>query len=260
MRIDLIFERFPEHYKLFDRVIYRLKTKFACRIADKIVSVSEQTKRDLINYYKVPVSKIEVIHQGIDIAFYNYQIERNVIEKFQLPAKYFICVSSFNERKNQMCLVKAYENLKLDSSWGLVFVGRGKTLQNIQHYTLEQNLQNVFFLDEVSNLEELIQLYSFSYASIHPSIFEGFGIPLLESMACKTPVICSNINVFNEVCNNAALYFTTNSSEDLSNKMKQLIEDQNQRNQLIGQGIERLKNFDNGVIANKYLELYRNMT
>ena len=78
-------------------------------------------------------------------------------------------------------------------------------------------------------------------------------------MACKTPVICSNINVFNEVCNNAALYFTTNSSEDLSNKMKQLIEDQNQRNQLIGQGIERLKNFDNGVIANKYLELYRNM-
>ncbi len=256
---DLIYERYTDHHHFFDRIIYRSKTKSACRKADKVIAVSEQTRSDLIHFYKIPSQKIEVIYQSVEDSFYHIDFSKKMSLDFILPAKYIICVGSFNWRKNQRNVLLAFESLPPDSSLGLVFVGKGKMQNELMEYAKIKKLQNVFFYSNIEKTSDLIALYTNAYATIIPSFFEGFGIPLIESMACRTPVLCSNIAVFREVCKDASLYFDPSKTSDIALKLSSILYENDLRNQLIELGIQQFKNFDSKKLAEKYLQLYKNV-
>jgi glycosyltransferase involved in cell wall biosynthesis len=125
---DLIFERFPDHYPYIDRVSYRKKIQYACNIANSIVAISQQTKNDLVDFYKVDKEKIQVVYQGCDKIFGKANDDKKsflVKHKFNLPNNFILHVGSFNKRKNHLKLLEAFQLLKNNCDLKIVFVGNG---------------------------------------------------------------------------------------------------------------------------------------
>ncbi|MFB6454795.1 glycosyltransferase family 4 protein [Chitinophaga sp. Hz27] len=210
---DLIFERYPQQYNPIDVITYRRKARYACQYADKIVAISIQTKEDLITYYNTPAEKIEVVYQSCDPAFATIHPKVAVEafrQKYQLPPKYFLYVGSLTERKNLLGIVTAMHTLSPAQRLPLVVLGNGSSYKKKVKAALEANgmTNDVIFLNEKARLEnaELPLLYQGAQALIYPSLFEGFGIPILEALWSGTPVITSAGSCFGETAGDAAIY------------------------------------------------------
>ncbi|TDL99323.1 MAG: glycosyl transferase family 1 [Flavobacteriaceae bacterium] len=195
---DLIFLRFPHLYSFFDRKIHYYKFLHAAKVADKIIAISDQTKKDIIEYLKVDPSKIQVVFQSCHPVFKS-KIEQekieSTLEKYQLPKEYVLCVGTLEPRKNGEILLEALKEL----SYTLVFVGSGKNYKNelVQKVKDYKMTHRVHFLEKVG-LEELACLYQGAAVFCYPSFFEGFGIPILEALYSGTPVITSNVSCLPE--------------------------------------------------------------
>ncbi|HVI48564.1 MAG TPA: glycosyltransferase family 1 protein [Chitinophaga sp.] len=210
---DLIFERYPSQYNPIDVITYRRKAKYACLYADRVVAISEQTKQDLIFYYKTPADKITVVYQSCDPAFAVTHDAASIAAlrtRYQLPAQYFLYVGSVIERKNLLGIVTAMHTLKGDIDIPLVVLGSGNGYKKKVKAYLEANglTNRVIWLNEQARLDnsELPLLYQGAVALLYPSLFEGFGIPILEALWSHTPVITSQGSCFGETGGNAALY------------------------------------------------------
>ncbi|NIG53929.1 glycosyltransferase family 1 protein [Chitinophaga sp. Cy-1792] len=210
---DLIFERYPQQYNPIDVLTYRRKARYACQYADKVVAISIQTKEDLITYYNTPAEKIEVVYQSCDPAFATIH-PKTVVEafrhKYQLPEKYFLYVGSLIERKNLLGIVTAMHTLSAAERLPLVVLGSGSSYKKKVKAWLEANKMSndVIFLNEKARLdnEELPLLYQGAVALVYPSLFEGFGIPILEALWSGTPAITSEGSCFGETAGDAAIY------------------------------------------------------
>ena len=226
---DIIFERYPETYNFDERYIHRWKVKQACKIADAIIAISEQTKNDLINYYKIDTNKIFVAYQSCNPIFQQHisAKEKNIVkERYQLPDKYFLFVSSIAPRKNLISVCKALVLLKNKINIPLVVIGNGKKEKDEAKQFLHLNgiTQSVIFLNEMpaaneesfTSAADFPAIYQQAMALVYPSIFEGFGLPLLEALWSGLPVISSNTSSLPEVAGDAALYFAPLDVEALS--------------------------------------------
>ena len=170
---DLIFFSHPHYYSFFDRIIYSIKSKHAAKNADKIIAISEQTKRDVIKYLKAEDSKIEVVYQGCNNAYKQEydQTEKDIVQKkYSLPKQYILNVGTLQERKNALLIVKAIKG----TDYHLVLVGgEKKYAQKIHSYIRENNLSNqVSFLKNVS-VNELAIIYQMATIFCYPSLCEG---------------------------------------------------------------------------------------
>lgn len=256
---DLIFIRYPELYKFMDRKIHFKKFLFAVKNADVVVAISEQTKRDVVAFLGIDPNKIRVIYQGCHNFFKtecSIEFKKNVEDKFSLPKKFILNVGTIEERKNLMTLVKAIKDLDVV----LVVVG-GKTpyFKEVLEYIEENKIhKKVKFLENV-DLKELVALYQMASLFVYPSVFEGFGIPIIEALYSKTPVITSTGSCFSEAGGANSIYVNPNDIEDLSNKISLVLKDEKLRDDMIDKGFKFVQKFNDDMIAQKYGSIYNSL-
>lgn len=254
---DLIFERFPEYYSFFDRKIHFWKFKKAAHSADKIIAISEQTKRDIVEFLKVPESKIEVIYQGCHQSFKEQQSQEfltQVSDKFKLPQEFILNVGTIEERKNLLNIVKAIEGTEIP----LVVVGKKtKYYKKVESFMSKNKMQNqVLFLEGVS-MEELAAIYKLSNIFIYPSLFEGFGIPVIEALFSGTAVITSNTSCLPEAGGKNALYVDPKNYLDLRAKINYLWQNPEERKRRVALSSEHLEQFKDEYIAKQLSDFYK---
>ena len=256
---DILFEKHPEFYKKIDKHIYRLKMAYACRKADKIITVSEASKLDICEHFKIEPERIEVVYQGCMDDFY---IKTSKVEleefkkKYNLPEHFILQVGTIEERKNALITLKALNLLKPDAPY-LVLAGKQTSYMKILIEFINKNkLENrVKFIHTLQN-QEMPFLYQCASLFLYPSLAEGFGIPVLEAMLSGLPVICSNRPVFHEAGGDAALFFSPEDESEFAHTIKSALSDESLRNKMINSGLEHLKKFNSKEIASKMMNVY----
>jgi len=269
---DLIFERFPKTYHLDERYTHRWKIKRACKIADAVIAISEQTKNDLIELYGVSPQKITVCYQSCNPIFEKTisEIEKsNVKKKYQLPDQYFLFVSSITARKNLIAICRAMIILKDTLAIPLVIIGDGKIEKNEVKQLMKENgiEHRLLFLNELSAAKEdsftsaadFPAIYQQAFALVYPSIFEGFGLPILEAMWSGLPVICSSVSSMPEVAEDAALYFSPEDTNQLAQHLQAIASDQQLVKILKDKGREQAKKFSTENYANQIIKIYKSL-
>lgn len=258
---DLIFMRFPGYYKWFDTKIYTRKLIHSCDVADHIVSVSKQTRNDLVELIGVPPEKISVIYQGCNSWFWNRGQDRStpdVINKYNLPRRYLLYVSTIEERKNLLGILKALHSAKIDIP--LVVIGRKSKsyFKEVMNYINEVRLRNIIFPGRIINTE-LPAIYRNAECLVYPSFFEGFGIPVLEALVSGTPVITSKGGCFAESGGPGSLYVDPRNHEEIGEAVLKVLNDNDLRNRMISTGSEYALRFRDEVVAGEYMNLYRSL-
>jgi glycosyltransferase involved in cell wall biosynthesis len=262
---DLIFERYPNQFSFFDTKIYHHKFLNACTHANKIIAISQQTKQDIISYYNIAANKIEVCYQSCHAAFFNggsHATNLAIGLQFKLPPNYFITVGSIIERKNLLLICQAYKN---DTTLPpLVVIGTGDGYEKkVRSYIHANGIANkfIFLNDTVKKISnyQLAALYQNSIALIYPSIFEGFGIPILEAMASKCPVITSNVSCMPEAGGNAALYINPFEVNNLLHQMHAVLHKNFDRNLCIQKGLDQANKFNATDCANAVYNVYKTL-
>ena len=268
---DLIHERFPEQYNAIDVKIYTKKFKNACQYADKIIAISEQTKRDIIEFYKTAEDKIVVCYQSCSPAFgekVSGKEKEEVKRKYNLPEQFFLSVGSVIERKNLLNICKAMFLLRDEINIPLVVIGDGKEYkQQVKDYIRQNNLDNkIIFLSEnpVAKSSSSFQsamdfpaIYQSAVCMIYPSFFEGFGIPVLEALWSGLPVITSNVSCLPEAGGDAAYYVNPSSAEDIAKGMRILITDNAQAKSMREKGFIQANRFTQEKCASSVMDVYK---
>ena len=266
---DIIFERYPETYNFDERFVHRWKVKQACKIADAVIAISEQTKADLINYYKIDEKKIFVAYQSCNPIFQHKistEIKNTVKRRYNLPDKYFLFVSSIAPRKNLISICKALVLLKDKMTVPLVVIGNGKKEKEEAKQFLHANgiADSIIFLNEmpVANEDAFTSaidfpaIYQQALALVYPSIFEGFGLPLLEALWSGLPVICSNTSSLPEVAAEAALYFSPLDVDTLATHLLNIATNPELVIQLREKGYIQAQNFTPEKYADNIINIY----
>lgn len=274
---DLIFEKYPDQYNPADVLIYRKKFKNACANADKVIAISQQTKNDLIEIYAVPENKITICYQSCDVAFSKTvsEAERSRIkERYDLPDKFFLSVGSIIERKNLLLIAKALRILKdkisVEKLLPVVVIGEGKLYkQKVKEYLKENNLEEkMIFLNEKDKVKSVSSfqsgfdfpaIFQSATALIYPSIEEGFGIPVLEALSSRLPVITSDRSALPEVGGKGACYIDPFDAEELADAMMEVAEDEILRQEMISQGCKHVNEFIPEKTAASVMAVYESL-
>ena len=257
---DLIFDHFPEYYPGVDRKFYDLKSKFAVRNSDLIFAASEATKNDIIKFYHISPAKIRVIYQSCDDLFYTRVGEEEIMQHmntYALPSEFILYVGSINERKNLLNVCKAYLLIPKEKRVPVVVVGNGKEYsEKVKLFIHENNLAGSFIFLENVPTEHLPALYQKAISFIYPSLYEGFGIPVLEAMVSGCPVMTSGVSSLPEVGGNAAFYFDPTKPEDIAEKINSVIISDTLRNEMRLRGFEQIKKFNKKDITSQIMNGY----
>lgn len=256
---DLIFLRYPQYYKPVSRWIYHYKFRRACKIADRIVAVSECTKRDIIRFFGTPEEKIEVIYQGCDEQFRQQATEEQkaaVRERYQLPERYILYVGSIEERKNLMLLAQALP-LLADKDIHVIAVGRRtKYADRVQAFIQAKGLTSRFRMLSGVPFPDLPALYQMATTFVYPSRFEGFGIPLLEALCSGTPVIGCTGSCLEEAGGPSSLYVSPDDSAALAEAIQRVLADEDLREKMIADGYRYSKKFLPETVSSTLLNCY----
>ncbi len=256
---DLCFERFPQVYSFLSRIYLRLMYKRAAKLADKIIVPSEFTKKELIDLYQVKSEKIVVIYMGYNKIFRPIKDKEKIgkiLKKYGLKKPYLLFFGRLEKKKGVDILLKAFQILANEfSDIHLVLVGpQGYGYKNFKFQIL--HFKNIKELGYIKNEEERALLYNGAEAFVFPSLYEGFGMPILEAMACACPVIASDIEPIREITKiNSAILVPPNNPEILAEKIKEVLKNQELRNNLIENGLEQVKNFSWEKCAKETLKI-----
>ncbi|MDR2084214.1 MAG: glycosyltransferase family 4 protein [Bacteroidales bacterium] len=257
---DVIFLRHPELFGPINSFIYKKKANYAIMHADRIIAVSNQTKYDIMEFFHFPGNKISVIYQpcnpyfGTELDNKYVQIVRN---KYNLPDNFIISVGNIEERKNVLSVIEALNKHNIDIPFYII--GRKTEYVNyLKEYIKLNHINNVHFLHSVSTAE-LKVFYHLAEFMIYPSIFEGFGIPLIESLTCGTPVITNKEGCFNEAAGDGAFYVDVRNVDELADAIIQMLNNKDLRDKLVNAGKEHIKKFDRQIIASQIMDIYKSL-
>lgn len=256
---DLIFLRFPELYKPIDRKIYFNKVNFAVQNSDIIIAISKQTKNDIIHFFKTGENKIKVHYQGCHPAFkkqYSFS-EKNILrEKFDLPEKFILNVGTLEKRKNILSLLQAIKDLSYD----LVLVGKAtKYVNDLKAFIDENQMQQRIHFVQGLQMRELAALYQAATLFCYPSVFEGFGIPIIESLFSKTAVITSTGSCFEEAGGPDSVYVKAGDISHLRNEISDLMENEIRRQQIEELGYGFVQRFNDENVGNEMMKIYQEL-
>lgn len=258
---DLIFRRFPQYYKFIDRSIYDYKFCRACNEADKIIAVSECTKRDIISFYGIPSEKIVTIYQGCHPNFKtapNKQLIDEVHTLYNLPPTYIVCVGTIEERKNLMLVVQAMKDIP--ENVHLIAVGR-KTLyaQEIEKYCNINGLSHRVRMIENVPFKYLPSFYHAAQLFVYTSRFEGFGIPIVEAISAGLTGVAATGSCLEEAGGEGVLYVNPDSPQDAAEAINKLLCDHEYRQSLAIQGKEHIKKFSSDIVAENIMNVYKEL-
>jgi glycosyltransferase involved in cell wall biosynthesis len=221
-------------------------------LADKIITVSENTKKDIIKTWNIAKEKIVVIYNGVDVSEIELPQERFITQK------YILYVGQRGSQKNFENFIEAFIKIK-NTCKDVFIVCTGIPFRNYEiEYLKEKDVYEKIIKVEVSDID-LKRLYRDAEMFIYPSFYEGFGIPLLEAMVQGCPVTCSNRSCFPEIAEDAALYFDPYSIDDIAEKMEKILTDKNLRKYLVEKGKNRSKFFSWDKTAEGYINVYKSV-
>jgi len=245
---DLAFEHFPEHKRFLDGRYYRFFTPRFARKAKRIVTVSEFSKQDIFKQYGVENEKISVSYNGAHSGYRPLSFEEKSVIKNNWTSgqEYFIFAGALHPRKNVVNLLKAFIvfKRKYKTNMKLVIVGR----MAWKYDEVEKMKNDMPFREDVIwtgylDVQQLSQLMGAAYALVYASLFEGFGIPILEALQCHVPVIASNTSSMPEVAGAAGLLVDPYSYKDIAEKMGMLYKDELMRKKLIAHAPAQVERF-----------------
>lgn len=261
---DLSFEHFPQFFTPKERFFFKRTIPRTARRAVKVLTVSEFSRRDLIQTYGLPPEKVVVTPNGVGAEFRPIRDEvvlKNLKKKYGIEREYLLSVGNLQPRKNLARLIKVYTRLRdsvEDFRCQLVLVGRRAWLyKHIFHEAHQSQYRGDVILTDYVPEADLPGLYSGALAFVYPSIFEGFGLPVLEAMACGTPVITSNSSSLPEVVGQAGLMVDPFDEEALARAILRVVEDAQLRAQLSAQGWRQAAKFSWRRTAELTLDVYR---
>ena len=223
--------------------------------SDAIITGSEFSKQEILERLNFEEKDIHVIYHGIEHNL--FKIKNNLEVNFYLPEKFIFSVSSIEPRKNLLGLLTAYDLLEdnLKVRYKLVLAGF-KGWENKEIMALiDKNKENIYYLGFISD-NELVKVYNLATCFVFPSFYEGFGLPVLESMACGTPVICSNTTSLPEVGGDAVVYCNPYDINDIKNKIELVLNDENLQKEMIKKGLERAKLFSWEKSAFEHIKVF----
>ena len=257
---DLIFLYYPHCYKPADRLIYDYKFRRACENSDRIIAVSQCTKRDIVRSYGISADKIDVVYQGCDDGF---RVERSqkelasVREKYNLPeGQFMLYVGTVEERKNVLLAVKALRVMG-NMALPLVIVGRETGYaQKVKEYVAKYNLgSNVLFRQ--IHFNDLSAVYQSAAVFVYPSRYEGFGIPVLEALCCGVPVVAATGSCLEEAGGEGSRYVDPGDEAGMATAIGEILSDDRLRKSMIEQGYSHANRFTRESIAKNTMDVYK---
>lgn len=258
---DLSYIHFPEFFSWRKRIWHNFEMKpiWQSRFSDRIIAVSESTKKDLVDLYKVDPAKVQVIYSGISKSISRPSDEslKEFKIKNKLPDEFILFLGKFEPRKNISGIIGAFNNLKRDSSFNnlkLVIAGsRGWLCKEIFDEINKSEHKDSIILKEEIGDDERSFYYSLAGVFVYPSFFEGFGFPPLESMKCGTPVITSRNSAIPETVGNSAIMVDPHNVSELSDAIRAVLRNKALREDLIMNGIQKSDSYNWQITAEKTL-------
>jgi len=258
---DLIFRHLPEHHKPLNRWYLNLALPLYCQRATHVIAISESTRSDLVAAYGLPPERITVIHEAANPRFRPQPPERvaAVRRRYGLPERYLLFVGTIEPRKNLTRLLHAFETLHAERlTDALVVVGKRGWLYGDFFAELERSpVREAVILPGFVPDAHLPAVYAGAQALVFPSLYEGFGLPALEGMACGTPVACSDTASLPEVGGDAALYFDPASEDAIVETLRRLLGDDALQDELACRGLKRAARFSLDRVAAETEAVYR---
>ncbi len=247
---DVAFLTYPDTFSSIFRNYYKKVIPKVLRRADKIITISETSKKEIIRYFPFVKDKLVVVYQGIDSCFRPLKLSKK---------RQILYVGSFNERKNFRAVIEAFERLKVNG-YKLVLAGNFSSnfkISNLSQraYERARNNPNIEFKTYLSR-QDFVKLYNESMFLVFPSLYEGFGLPPLEAMACGTPVITSNLSSMPEICGDIPVYCNPYDIEGLTKKMELLIKDHKLRKKMGIEGLRHVSKFNWSNSAKEHMKVF----
>lgn len=259
---DLIFLRYPEYYNPIDVAIYKWKFSQTCRQADRIVAISECTKRDIMEFANVEESRIDVVYQSCGTKFRqksNDGQKAETREKYRLPNRYILFVGTIEERKNALLVAQALPYLTADIH--LVLVGRRTPYaKDIEKFASQNHLSDrIHFLSGVPT-SDLYAIYQQAECFVYPSRYEGFGIPIIEAIQSGLPVVACTGSCLEEAGGPDSIYVDPDEPQEMAMAIKSITDNPDAAARMAALGLKYIQKFENGSIANSMLEIYRKLS
>lgn len=256
---DLIFIRYPQFYKWIDRRIYIYKFKKACQNSDRIIAISEMTKRDIITFFGIDAHKIDVVYQSCHPILKqpaSSTQKKEIRQKYQLPDKYILNVGSIESRKNLLLVVKALHYIPEDIS--LVAIGKRTTYTNeVEEYINKHQLNHRVHILHNIPFQELPVFYQLAKLFVYPSFFEGFGIPIIEAIHSNIPVIAATGSCLEEAGGPDSIYISPNNEKELAININKILTSSDLVNKMTTKGKEYIKRFSDETIAQDIMQVYQ---
>ncbi|MEF9931851.1 MAG: glycosyltransferase family 1 protein, partial [Bacteroidales bacterium] len=242
-------------------ILYEKKFRQACKTADKIIAISKQTADDIINMLDADPAKIEIVYQGCDKIFYKQPTLEQmqfVKEKYNLPSRFIVNVGTIETRKNLVNVVKALAELPKDIN--LIALGRATPyIKEVNNAIRELGLQERVKLIHNASFTDFPAIYKQAIALTYVSLFEGFGIPVLEGLTIGTPVITSNLSSMPEAGGDAALYANPHNPKEIASHINMLISSPTIVKSIIEKGKMHAEKFKEKEVVKNVREIYASL-
>lgn len=246
---DLGYQYYPQAHTLSQNVYLRWSTRYNARSATRILADSEATRQDLARFYGTPADKVAVVYPGRDETL-SPVVDPAILAacraRYELAGPYLLYVGTLHPRKNLVRLVQAFGQMAADADPALQLVLAGQKgwlyddiLSEIGRLGLAGRVVLTGYVPD----DDLPALLSAALAFVYPSLYEGFGLPVLEAMACGAPVLCSNVSSLPEVAGDAALYIDPLDTGSLAGALAEMTTNEGLRNELVDRGFRQIKDF-----------------
>ncbi len=258
---DLAFLAYPEQYPSIQRRYLKTMTRLSARHARRVITVSEFTRQDVISRLDVPDDRVTAVPNGVDPSFFprtaTVELER-FRREYRLPDQFLLFVGTLQPRKNLIGLLRAFATIPKPARVPLYVVGApGWMYHDIYAEVSQLGIANEVHFPGYAASGTLPLWYSASTAFVYPSFYEGFGLPVLESMACGTPVVASNRTSLPEVVGDAGLLVDPDDTEEIAGALETILNDENQRRELAARALKRAARFTWNRTARETVAVYR---
>lgn len=258
---DLIFMRCPEYYNPVDVAIYKWKFRNTCKQADRIIAISECTRRDIMELGEIDDSRIDVVYQSCGTRFCQQvgEVQKaEVRSRYSLPQRYILFVGTIEERKNALLAAQALPYLSDEIH--LVLVGRQTAYaKTITSFARQNGLANRIHMLSGVPTSDLYAIYQQAECFVYPSRYEGFGIPVIEAIQSRLPVIACTGSCLEEAGGPDNVYVDPDEPQEMAMAIKSITDNPNAARQIVTRSLDYIRRFENGNVAQEMLNVYRSL-